>query len=394
MNRKTELRPGGFAAFCLAVSLAGCGLSGSSETKAASAPPSPQPVHDPLEIKVAQAIGSQLQVGMPSWAQVNESLDVPGRIEADETRIARAGSPVPGRVAEIHVVEGQRVKRGQPLAALHSTDLSEAQFGFLRAQSQSELARRAAERARQLVDAGVIGVAEQQRREAEHAQFAAELVTWRDRLRVLGMQEDAVARLEKTRAVNSLSQVVASIDGVVLERKITPGQVVQPADTLFVIGDLSQVWLVADVPEQESGPIRAGKLLEAEIPALPGRAIRGRLSFVSAIVQSETRTVRVRMDLSNPELLYKPAMLANIHLQGQPERKLVIPATAVVREGNQDWVFLETAHDTFRMKSVALGPEFGDKRVITAGVNAEQRIVLDGAFHLNNERKRASLQGE
>lgn len=393
MTRPSALHSAG--AILLAATLAGCNTLGSAESKAApGAATAPPAMHDPLEVKVAEKFGRQLRIGEPAWALVNDSLDVPGRIEADETRLARAGSSVPGRVAEIHVVEGQQVKRGQPLAALHSTDLSEAQFGFLRAESQAGLARRAAERARQLVDAGVIGLAEQQRREAEYTQLAAELVTWRDRLRVLGMDETAIARLEKTRAVNSLAQVVAGIDGVVLERKVTTGQVVQPADTLFVIADLSQVWLVADIPEQESGTLRPGKALEASIPALPGHTVQGRLTFVSAIVQPETRTVRVRMDLPNPRQLYKPAMLANIKLWGQPERKLVVPATAVVREGNQDCIFLETAPGTFLMKPVILGGDFGDKRVLAEGVEPGQRIVLDGSFHLNNERKRASLQGE
>jgi cobalt-zinc-cadmium efflux system membrane fusion protein len=326
--------------------------------------------------------------------EVTGTLSVPGRVEVDETRLARAGAPVSGRISELSAVEGQSVKRSQVLAALTSTELSDGQFGFLRAQTQAQVARRAVSRARQLLEAGVIGVAELHRREAEYTQASAELATWHDRLRLMGMPEEAISRLESTREVRSQAQVLAGIDGIVLERKVTPGQMVQPSDTLFVIADLSQVWLVADVPEQAAGVMKVGKTLEAEIPALPGRAIRGRVSFVSATVQPETRTVRVRMDLPNPNLFFKPSMLANIRLQDRPERQLVVPASAVVREGNLDHVFLETGPNTFLLKPVQLGAEAGDRRIIASGVQQGQRIMLEGAFHLNNQRKRAGLHGE
>ncbi|MBI5083161.1 MAG: efflux RND transporter periplasmic adaptor subunit [Acidobacteria bacterium] len=374
--------------------LAGCNLAGSNKSAGGGAREGATAHRDPLEVQVSDTFRAQLRTGDPEWAEVATSLNVPGRVEADETRLARAGSPVAGRIAELMAVQGQSVRRGQVLATLNSTELSEGQFGFLKAQSQAQLAQRAAARARQLVEAGVISVAELQRREADYAQASAEFTTWHERLRVLGMSEEAAEALEKTRRINSLSQVVANIDGVVLERNVTPGQVVQPADTLFLIADLSRVWLVADVPEQAAGQMAVGKALEADVPALPGRTLRGRLSFVSATVNPETRTIRVRMDLPNPDLLYKPAMLANIQLRGRPERKQVIPAAAVVREGNQDHVFVQTASGSFLLRPVSLGEEFMEKRVLAGGLKTGEKFVLDNAFHLNNERKRASLHGE
>lgn len=381
-------------ALAAALALAGCSAVKSGEAAGASEAPAASGVqNDPLEVKISAALRPQIRVGTAEWADVNGSLSVAGRVEADETRLERVGSPVTGRIAELRVVEGQTVKRGEVLATLNSTELSEGQFAYLRAMSQADLARRAVERARQLLDAGVIGAAELQRREAESTQASAELTTWRDRLRVLGMPDETVARLERTRQVNSLTQVVAGIDGAILERKVTQGQIVQPAETLLLIADLTRVWLVADVPEQEAGHIQKGKVLEAEIPALSRKA-RGRLTFVSATVNPETHTVRVRMDLDNPGLMYKPAMLANIQLQDQPERKLVIPSTAVVREGNSDCVFVETAADTFAMRTVQLGGEYGERRVVNGGIGERDRIVVDGGFHLNSERKKASLHGE
>lgn len=380
------------ALMCALAALAGCGAVKSGEAAGVSEAPAAQ--HDPLEVKISAALRPQIKVGTAEWAEVSGRFLVAGRIEADETRLERVGSPVAGRIAELKVVEGQMVKRGEVLATLNSTELSEGQFAYLRAMSQADLARRAVERARQLLEAGVIGSAELQRREAESAQAAAELATWRDRLRVLGMPEERVAVLEKTHAVNSLTQVVAGIDGVILERKVTPGQIVQAAETLALIADLTHVWLVADVPEQEAGAMRKGKALQADVPALGGRKIHGRLTFVSATVSPETHTVRVRMDLENPSLEFKPAMIANIELEDQPERKLVIPSTAVVREGNSDCVFVQAGEDRFVMKTVTLGGEYGERRVVLSGIGERDPLVVGGGFHLNSERKKASLHGE
>src|SRR5512139_3560928 len=139
------------AALAIALMMGGCKAAG-SEAKDAQKQAAPIAEHDPLEVKVAPEFRAQFRVGEPLWEEVRVNFDVPGRVEVDETRLARAGSPVAGRIAELNAVEGQTVHRGQVLATLHSTELSEGQFGFLRAQSQQQLARRAAARAQQLLD--------------------------------------------------------------------------------------------------------------------------------------------------------------------------------------------------------------------------------------------------
>lgn len=378
------------AALAASLCFTGCSADGAGTPTAGAAPAQ----RNPLEVKVKPEVLEQLTIGVPEWAAVRGNLRVPGRVEADETRVARVGSPVTGRIAELEVQEGQTVHRGQVLAVLHSTELSDSQFGYLRAFSQQQLTQRAAARARQLLQAGVIGDAELQRRDSEFQQASAEVATWRDQLKVLGLTESAIRKLETTRSVNSLYEVAASIDGTVLERKMTVGQVVQPADTVFVVADLSHVWLVADVPEQAVANVHVGKTVQAEVSAYPELQIRGALSFVGATVQPDTRTVRARMNLPNPDHRYKPAMLAMMLLEDRAERLLVIPNTAVVREGNQDHVFVQSAPDTFLLRPVTLGAEVGDKRVLTSTLRDGEKIVTVGAFHLNNERKHLALQGE
>jgi cobalt-zinc-cadmium efflux system membrane fusion protein len=384
--------------FCFRSGLLSLGLcalllaSGCGPKKAEAAKSETQAQSDPLKIQVSPSLSSQIKLGQPQWRQVAKTLDLAARIEADATRQARVGSPVRGRITELLAFEGQRVKRGQPLAVVYSTDLSDAQFAFLKAVSQENLSERAVERGKQLLDADVIGSAEQQRRQAELVQATAEVSSLRQQLQALGMSESSIRDLESSRRLNSRYEISASSDGTVLERSITVGQIVQQADAAFLLADLSNVWLVADIPEQNAGDIAAGKAVQAEVAAFPGETIAGHLSFVSATVNPESRTVRVRMNVANPRGRYKPAMLATMSLKDKVQRERVIPVTAVVRENNHDNVFIQTGPRTFVLREVQLGGEFGDVRALTAGIEPNETIVVDGAFHVNNERKKA-LQG-
>jgi cobalt-zinc-cadmium efflux system membrane fusion protein len=364
---------------------AGCGKKEPPKPAAKVAAPPPN------SISAGPELSSRIALGDATWLEVRETMRVPGRVEVDEARLARIGSPVAGRITDLDATVGQSVRRGQVLATLNSTELSSAQLNFLREQSQRLQALRATERAEQLLKADVIGTAEVQRRQSELTQAEAELNAARDQLKVLGMSEGAIQRLAETGTITSRTQIVASVSGTVIERRITEGQMVQPADSVFLIADLSHVWIVADIPEQASGVARVGEPAAAEIAALPGQQVRGKLAFVSPTVNPETRTVRARMNLANAEGLFKPAMLASMLINGKPQKRQVVPAGAIVREENRDHVFVQAGGDAYQMRPVSLGPEHEGRRVLLEGLRDGERIVVEGAFHLNNERKRRAL---
>lgn len=366
----------------------GCSHAVSADKKAPATEPS-----DPMEVRASASLMERLTVGEPKTAHVGESITVAARVEVDDGRVARVGSPVMGRVTQLEVREGQVIRRGDLIAIVNSTALSDAQLSLLKALSQEQLARRAVDRAEILLASGVIGSAELRRREAELTQDASDVAASRDQLRVLGMPDDMLARLESTRTINSLLRINATMDGTVLQRKIAVGQVIEPADTLIEIADLSSLWLIADVPEESAGSLVAGESVEAEVAALPGTKIRGKISFVSATVSPETRTVRVRMDLPNPNRHYKPAMMATMVIHDPAQTRQVIPAAAVVHDGNQELVFVRRSADRFELRPVTLGAEYRGFRVLLDGLHPGEKIVISGAFHLNNERIRLSVQG-
>jgi cobalt-zinc-cadmium efflux system membrane fusion protein len=373
-----------FAALLAAV-LPGC--NGKEPLPAAEVPA------DPSVVAVQPEFLKRLAVTSVGEGETVENLRVPARVEVDEHRVARIGAAVTGRVTQINAILGQRVRRGAVLATLHSAELSAAQLAYLKAVSQEDLQRRAVERAKLLFASDVIGAAELQKRESELAQAQAELRASHDELKVLGMTEGAIDKLAASRAVHSLSSVTATLDGTVIDRRVTQGQVVQPADVLFAVADLSHVWLVAEVPEQQADLVKKGEAAEAEIPALGRRRIAGRLIFVSDTVNPETRTVTVRMDVENPDRAIKPEMLASMLIRGRPQRRLVVPAAAVVRENNRDHVFVQLDPTRFQLRPVTLGEESGGFVPVLGGLKRGEMVVTQGAFHLNNERRRKELEG-
>lgn len=370
------------AAVVMAMSLAGCSKEPEPEAEA--------PKLAPGVVQPAENLQKTLKVSAVATSPFSEMLRVAGRVDFDEQRVSRIGATVTGRVTDLYAILGQEVKAGQVLARLHSSELGAAQMAFLKAEAQNELQARNAERARQLFDADVIGRAELQRRQSEYAIAAAEMRAYRDQLRVLGMSVQAISALAKNGSIDSYSPVFSSISGTVVERNVAQGQVVQPADALYTVADLSRVWVVAEVPEQQAAQVAEGQAVDIEVPSLMnsnGR-ITGKLIYVGRTVNPQSRTVLVRTELENKEGRLKPAMLASMLIAGKPIDTLVVPGSAVVRDGNDEQVYVETAPGQYRLTKVKLGSESDGMRVVQSGIKAGDRVVVEGAFHLDNERKR------
>jgi cobalt-zinc-cadmium efflux system membrane fusion protein len=363
--------------------LAGCG----DPEKTEAAPQQAAAPADPNLVSAGENLTRIIQLGEVTSVELSDMLRVAGQVDFDEQRITRIGATVTGRISELQAMLGQQVKVGQTLAVLNSTELGAAQLAYMKARAQAQLNQRSVDRARQLLDADVIGSAELQRRESELAISLSEQRAAADQLRVLGVSQRALDKLSETGAINSVSPVVATMAGTVVERKVTQGQVVQPSEVLFSIADLSRVWVEAEVPEQQAGQVQAGQNIQVEIPSL-GQQLTAKLIYIADIVDPVTRTVTVRSELDNSDRSLKPAMLATVLIETRPTKRLAVPGKAVVRESDNDQVFVEVAPGKYRMTPVKLGQAIGELRPVMSGLTEGQRIVVEGAFHLNNERKR------
>ena len=347
---------------------------------------------DPMEVTIRAEMGAQFKVSPLEEVEITPLLDIAGRIEANERLVTRIGASVTGRVTEVLSELGDKVRPGQPLARVASHELTNMQMNYLRAHSAASQAERAVERAKLLIQADVIGSAELQRRESEQSVARAELRAAHDQLRQVGLDAQAIDKLRDNGILHPATAVSASISGVVIERKVSQGQVAQPGDPLFTVADLSNVWVAGALPEQVARSVQTGQSVTIEVPALGQKTLSGKIIFVGDTVSPETRTVAIRTQVDNAQRELKPQMLATMRIGGAPYRSLAIPAQAVVRENDRDHVFVRTADGRFRLTPLELGALSGGMRPVIKGLSAGAQVVTEGAFHMNNERKRAELE--
>ena len=339
-----------------------------------------------MRVIAPDSLQAQLQITDVASQEVSDTLRVAGQIDFDEQALTRIGSSVTGRVTQIQATLGQIVDKGDTLALINSSELSGAQLSYLKARSERELHRRNMERAKTLFQSDVISAAEFQRRESEFEIASAETRAAQDQLRVLGVSPKSIENLANTGTIDSVASVMATIKGVVVERKVAAGQVVQASDVLFAVADLSRVWAVAQVPEQQVGQVKVGQSVSIEVPALGNEKLEGKLIYVGQTVNPESRTVLVRTALDNKSGRLKPSMLASMLIESTPVKRLVVPTTAVVRQDDADHVFVQEADKRYRLIPVTLAAEHSGQRVVLEGLKPGMRIVSEGAFHLNNHR--------
>jgi len=367
----------------LALSLMACGSK--QETQTAK-------VNDPNIVELPAEMAKGITVMKVGDAEIRDLLRIPGSIQVDEQRMARIGAPVTGRISDIDVVLGQHVKRGQVLATVNSTELAQNQLAFIKALQQISLQSKAVDRAKALLDADVIAPAELQKRESELSGAKADLIAARNQLMVLGMSQANIDKLSRSAQMDTFSNINARIAGTVISRKINLGQVVQPADELFVVADLSTVWAVAEVPEHQIDLIEKGQEVDIEIPAIYEKPIKGKLIFVGDVVNPETRTVTVRSEILNNKQEIKPDMLVSMLVLSKPTKKLSVPAQAIVRENDKNYVFVQIAPNKYRLREVTTDEEYQGNVAVINGLSAGETIIVEGAFHVNNERKRKELE--
>lgn len=337
-------------------------------------------------------IRNRLETGYPALIDLADKILVPSRVQVDEERTAQIGSYVTGRILNLFVILGDYVKAGDRLARITSPDLTQSQLAYLRASSRVIVTQKASERARHLLAADVIPLAEVERRQSELEIAQAELSAATDQLKLFGMGNQELQELKKQGKILPWMDIKATREGYVIARNVIMGQVVQPSDPLFQVADLSHVWVVGDVPEHIARDVRLGQHVEINVPAIDVNLLDGVIIFVSDTVNRLTRTVMTRVMVENPDRKLKPDMLANMHITDSQHKVLVVPESAVVRELNQDYVFIALDDEKFQRVPVELGPEVANLRPVKKGLDIDQQIVTSGAFHLDSERKLAELE--
>ena len=352
--------------------LAAC--SESHETPVAQAAKQP-----PKQITTTEANLKYLKVTQVQRSAGGSTIALNGRVAFDEDRTAQVGSPVEGRVARVLVKPGDQVKRGQPLLVIRSPGFTLAESAEQKARSALRVAEKNLARAQRLFAEGAASQREVTEAEdvlaqaqAEHERAAADLAS-------LGGREEKPS---------PEFQLRAPINGVVVSR--TPaaalGAEIQPSSgTLFIIADLSRVWVLADLPEREMGGVGPGLPVEVEAQAYPGVRFLGTVAYVAELLDPSTRTTKLRCLVPNSQLRLKPEMFVDVTLH-RKSAEILIPTSSVVTKGDKFFVYIEDddKHRTYTPREVTLGPEIGSLVPVLKGLQGGERIVVEGAILLDS----------
>ncbi|MBN8980991.1 MAG: efflux RND transporter periplasmic adaptor subunit [Rhizobiales bacterium] len=323
-----------------------------------------------------------------------------GKIAVDEDRATPVFSPYAGRVTKLLARPGDQVTQGQPLFVIEAADNVQSQNDFIaaatamnKAKSQLELAQIQDKRASDLYEGKAIPLkdlqtaqaalvtAQNDMRSAETALGAA-----RNRLRMLGLSEDAISAFQEKGQIDRETTIVAPIAGTVVQRKVGPGQYVNAgaSDPVFVIGDLSTVWITAFVRETDAPNVQVGQEMAFNVLAFPGRTLNGRINYVAAAIDSTTRRLMVRATIDNRDGLLKPEMFANVTIYSAGDRPaLGVPKQALIYEGSQVRVWVAHDDKTIELRQIKTGLANGDLVEVKGNLQAGEQVVTRGSLFID-----------
>jgi Cu(I)/Ag(I) efflux system membrane fusion protein len=315
---------------------------------------------------------------MPVTAQsLAKKIRTVGVVSTDETMTSHVHVKFEGFIEDIYVnFTGQRVRKGQPLFKVYSRDLLSAQQEYLSARSSLPK-----------LPPGALG---------ESARAAAgEVVTAaRRRLELFDVPPATLGQIERTGQAQRAITILSPQEGTVIEKQALKGLAVTPMMHLYVIANLSRVWVVADVYERDLAQVKIGQTATLTIDALPGRDVRGLVTFVSPTLDETTRTAKVRFEFGNRDGALKPGMFATVALEVQVGRGLVVPSDAVVDTGERKILFVAHEGGHFEPREVRLGVALEGAYQVVAGLQEGEAIATQGQFLLDSEsRIRGAARG-
>jgi Cu(I)/Ag(I) efflux system membrane fusion protein len=300
---------------------------------------------------------------------LGEGSPLVGFVAPDETRLKRVQLRVAGWVQDVAINQtGEIVRAGQPMLSLYSPELHQSEREYL-------------------ITLGD-GAAEQGHDQGAHGSA-------RERLRLMGVPEEEIARLEREKTPSSRIVLPSPVSGTVLERNVVEGQYVGADTPLFTVADLSRVWVLVDLYEMDLGRVRVGDRARFTADGLPGRVFDGAIDFIYPTVSSETRTLKARLSLANPERLLRPGMYGQVDVSSRRGLGvLLVPAEAVIQTGELSYVFLARGEGRYEPRRVWTGRGDGDRVTVLRGLAEGDTVVASASFLIDSEsRLKAAIAG-
>ncbi len=324
-----------------------------------------------LQLTSDEMTAAGVQVAAVGTAMLKTNIDAFGRVEQPESQLAAVSARIGGRVDKLYIqYTGERLQRGQPVAELYSPDVATAIEEY-------RLARENSGQLRQSDDAFA------------RTQADALVSASKRKLELWGINAKQINAPDSSRV--PLVTIYANGVGTVVERKVTQGQYVNSGDTLLTLADLSQIWIKADVYEEQLPQIHPGQDVQITSEALPNRVLHGQVQFIEPTASPQTRTIPVHVHLANPGMRLVPGMFVNTTFVSRASRaSVVVPRSAVLDTGARKIVYLAKPDGVFEAREVQVGAPSDDKFPVTSGLVAGDKVVLNGNFLIDSQARLSS----
>ena len=314
------------------------------------------------------------------------SVDLPARLVWNEEHTQRIYAPFAGRVTQIRADLGQTVTRGASLLSVSSPEFGAAQADAAKAVSDAKVTDKALARQKELFEAGIAARKDLEMAEADAARARAEAERATARTRLYGGGQ----------LVNQQLTLTSELNGVVVERNVNPGQELRSEQSgpgmpaLFVVTDPSQLWVQIDAKEADVSTLKPGATFDLLVQALPGQVFKGKVVAAADFIDPNTRTIKIRGAIANPQRLLKAEMLGTARIQRQLGQGVIVPATGVFLRGTQHRVFVETTPGTYEVREVILAYEGSKESVISSGLAVGDKVVTENGLLLAREFRMAA----
>lgn len=377
---------------CHAVVLAGCNRKGSQKEEAESSQEAGFNKTNLVEMSVSAQQHIGMIVAVAELTQLNEYLRVTGTVQPIDSKIGTVASLARGRVVEVRAKVGDRVEAGQTLAVLDNIEAGEliaqqqsARADLERLKAQLIPATRQAERSRRLADIGAGAEKDYESSRAEKEEIEANIRSQQavidgihQRLRRLGVTDDSAHGA-------FLTTLKAPFAGVVTKAQASPGDFVDEGRAVFNVADLSRVWVQAEVYEKDLGRIRVGQNASITVDTYPNESFEGKVTYLSDVLDPQTRTARVRCEVANRDLRLKTDMFTNVQLPTKfSKQAIAVPSSALQQVEGKNVVFIRRSATQFEKREVERGVTVNNLTEIVSGLKPGDPIVTQGAFHLKS----------
>jgi cobalt-zinc-cadmium efflux system membrane fusion protein len=323
---------------------------------------------------------------------ITDTLAVTATISHNQDRLFHVTPRITGRVVDVRASVGSEVKAGSILAVLDSTELGQAKLEYIKSQTLLELAKANYDREKSLFDQKIAAKKDVLAAEAEYRKAEAEARSLHERLRLYGLSDQAINNLNNS---PSLYTLTSPGPGVVIEREMSKGEVIEAGKKVATISDLSTVWVLLNIHEKDLAKVKQGTTVKIHTESYPGEVFAGKVAYIGNVVDPQTRTVPLRVEVPNPRARLKPGMFATAEVVTgiSSTEAIIIPSSAIQKIEGKPSVFVQGKDGSFAKRELELGREFGNSVEVKAGLKEGEQVVVTGAFTLKSELLKEGLEG-